>query len=139
MTMKKVFALLLLAISFVSCDIEGDENSAVLELGPIHEVTMPTAFKVDSISQIMVRYYQPTSCHMFNGFYYDAQANTRTVAIEFLRLNQDNCDTAVDVEPYEVALNFKPLTAGTYLFKFYSGTDANGEETFVEAEAVVPQ
>ncbi len=137
--MKKIFAILLLAFAVTSCDIEGDNDNTVLELGMVEEFTMPERFKVDSISRIMIRYTQPSACHIFNGFYYEPQGNMRTVAIEFLRLNESNCNTEINTDIYEVSLNFRPLSPGTYLFKFWTGVDENGNETFTQAEAVVPQ
>jgi hypothetical protein len=133
--MKRIVLLLLIAFSAVSCDL-GDGPQAEYVIAPVQDVTMATAYKVDSISKIIIRYTRPDDCHIFNGYYYVYQGNTRVCAVEFAKmLNQDNCQP--DVTVYEVPLNFKPTSAGTYLFRFWDGTNADGTDHFFEAEAIV--
>ncbi len=71
-------------------------NPTRFEILPVESVVMPESYRVDSTSQIAVRYRRPTTCHIFNGFYYDINDFTRTVAIESLKLDQDNCTDATE-------------------------------------------
>ncbi|MBF0694072.1 MAG: hypothetical protein IR153_03315 [Flavobacterium sp.] len=135
--MKKVFALLILAISFVGCELEDDERSSVPQLGPIEDVTMPARYKVDSVSKIVIRYRQPSTCHIFTGFYYERFSTTRTVAIQFNKLNRNNCEP-LNEPPFETELNFEPQASGAYTFKFWTGFDEAGAETYITEEVVVP-
>jgi hypothetical protein len=132
--MKRLALLLLTAIVFISCDL-GSEDSAQFVLGPVQDVTMATTYKVDSISEIMVRYKRPNDCHIFQGFYYSAVDSTRIVAIEYAWLDQPNYQE--DPTVYEVPLRFKPQHTGTYVFRFWDGTGTDGEDHFYVAEAVV--
>ncbi len=133
--MKKLVLLLMIALAVISCDLSADEPTEYV-IAPIQEVTMPERYSVDSISEIRIRYQRPSTCHFFNGFYYDAIDHTRTVAIHFAKLNQTNCTNATDV--YEVPLNFKPVESGTYIFKFWTGSNEDGTDQFTEYTAVVP-
>lgn len=135
--MKRIFALFLIAISFVSCELEDDARDSVLQLGPIESVTMPERYKVDSVSKIMIRYVQPSTCHIFTGFYYERFAATRTVAIQFNKLNQNNCEVLND-PPFEVSLNFEPKAPGNYVFRFWTGFNQSGAETYLTEEVIVP-
>lgn len=132
--MRKLVLLILIAISAISCDL-GDAPSTEFVISPVQDVTMASAYKVDSISQILIRYKRPNDCHIFNGYYYSIEGYTRTCAIEFARMNESNCQE--DQMVYEVPLNFKPPSTGTYLFRFWDGMNTDGTDHFFEAEAVV--
>jgi hypothetical protein len=133
--MRKLVLLVLATIAFAACDMSvGDDNTQFV-LGPVQDVTMASSYKVDSISEIMVRYKRPDDAHIFQGFYYDAIGFNRVVAIQYARLNQSN--PAIDNEVYEVPLRFKPTQPGTYVFKFWDGTNQDQTDHYFVAEAVV--
>ncbi len=126
----------MIVFTVISCDLSADEQTEYT-VGPVQEVTMPENYKVGSISEIKIRYQRPTSCHFFNGFYYNAVDNTRTVAIYFAKMKQTDCiEVASDI--YEVTLNFKPERSGTYIFKFWDGANEDGTDHFTEFTAEVP-
>jgi len=127
--MKRIVLLLLIAITISSCST-GDNPDRSFFLLPVESVTMPASYTVGNISQIMVKYRRPTQCHIFDGFYYKAEGNVRTVGIQVVKLNQTSCPS--DTESlYEVPLDFKPLAAGDYTFKFWTGTDDNGVDQYI--------
>jgi hypothetical protein len=132
--MKKLVLLVLMGFTAISCDLGNDDNTEYV-LGPVQDVTMASAYKVDSVSEIMVRYKRPNDCHVFQGFYYSASGMTRTVAIEYAKLDYENYQD--DPTIYEVPLRFQPRYPGTYIFNFWDGTDTNGQDHFFVTEAVV--
>ncbi|MET0759482.1 MAG: hypothetical protein ABWZ56_03625 [Flavobacterium sp.] len=133
--MKKLVFLIMLVFAFSSCSLDGEPQSEFVTL-PVESVIMPESYFVNEISEITVKYRRPTVCHMFNGFYYETNENTRTVAINAVKLIQDNCqDDSTNV--FEVPLNFKPTAEGFYVFKFWTGTDANGVDQFLTYEIEV--
>ena len=132
--MKKLVLLFVAAVALISCDT-GNEDSTQFVLGPVQDVTMPSTFKVDSVSEIMIRYKRPDDAHIFQGFYYEAVGFNRTIAIQYARLNQAN--PAADDQVYEVPLRFQPRQAGTYVFKFWDGSNQDQTDHFYVAEAVV--
>jgi hypothetical protein len=132
--MKKLVLLILMGFTVISCDL-GSEEGTKYVLGPVQDVTMASAYKVDSVSEIMVRYKRPNDCHLFQGFYYSAVESTRTVAIQYAKL--DNPSYQDDPTIYEVPLRFQPSSPGTYVFEFWDGTDTNGQDHFFVAEAIV--
>jgi hypothetical protein len=134
--MKKIIFVLLIACSIFSCSI-GDDTGTQFLIGPVQDVTMPSNYKIDSTSQILIHYRRISDCHIFNGLYYVIEGNTRTVAIKFARVDGTNCEP--DDSEYEVPLNFKPMAAGTYTFKFFTGRDSEGNELYTEETALVGQ
>lgn len=132
--MKKTIALLGLSLLLFSCSME--EERFYSELKPVFEIDMPTAFAKDSVTEIPIRYKKQSTCHLFDGFYYDRDGMTRTVAIHTIKLNQDNCQTDLNTN-VQVNLEFKPKALGTYRFKFWKGENAQGVDEFIEFDAVV--
>ncbi len=115
----------------ISCTPESDEPEFHYELLPVESVDMPTELYVNTENQIVIHYLKPTSCHGFNGFYYDKDEFTRIIAIQSYVLEQDNC-TPLTNQIVEKTLKFKPTETGTYLFKFWKGKDTNGDDIFEE-------
>lgn len=134
--MKKIFfTLFIIVVTVTSCTLYDEPNQ--FEILAVESVVMPESYRVDSTSQIAVRYRRPTTCHIFNGFYYDINDFTRTVAIESLKLDQDNCTDATETL-LEVPLDFEPKKPGNYTFKFYTGTNiTSGEDEFINYEVEV--
>lgn len=127
--MKKIVLLILIAFAVNSCSIN-DEPDRDFVLMPVEEVIMPDNYTVGNISPIIIKYRRPTQCHIFDGFYYDIDESTRTVAIRAVKLNQNNC--VDDTESlYEIPLDFKPAVEGNYTFKFWIGEDVNGVDQYL--------
>lgn len=133
--MKQIFIIILVVIGFTSCNTDNDTDFHY-ELLPVESVTLPAEFKRDSIYEIPFQYIRPSSCHAINGFYYDKESNIRTVAIETIVFEQNNCTTA-PINPLTVILNFKPTVENSYVFKLWKGKDANGQDIFEEIEIPV--
>ena len=138
MFMKKIFLLLAIVLAFAGCDLEDEGIKIHSELLPIESVTLPTEFKKDSIYELPFTYINPSTCHVFERFYYEKDSNKRTIAVLTTVIEQDNCK-GVTVNPLEKFLSFKPTTESSYVFKIWKGKDTNGNDVFEEIEIpVVP-
>jgi hypothetical protein len=137
--MKKYLVLLLLSLTFVSCDFgEDDSPKFHLELLPIESATLPVEFKRDSVYELPISFIRPTGCHVFDGFYYEKDMNKRTIAIQTSVIEQSSCGDA-PVNPLTKMLNFKPTIENSYIFRLWKGKDTNGVDVFEEIEIpVVP-
>lgn len=129
--MKKIIALIAIFLLTISCSPESDEQKVHFELLPIESVVMPTEFNVNTENQIVIKFFRPTTCHGFNGFYYEKETSTRIVAVESYVLEKNDCAPLTNQE-LEQTLRFKPTETGTFLFKFWKGRDANGVNIFEE-------
>ena len=110
----------------LSCSLDDEPKSEPVAL-PIESVIIPSDWPLNQLGAIKVTYRRPTTCHLFNGFNYQyTDEFTRTVNIEAVKLND------ASTESYEVDLQFKPTEFGIYHFKFWSGVDENGNNTFLE-------
>lgn len=133
--MKKILSLLALFFLFNACSTDSGTNYS-FELLPIQSVDLPTEFTLGQTYPITVHYNLPTSCHFFNTMYYDKNLNIRTIAIESAVADKNNCvATPNDASTY--TFNFYVTSNGSYIFRFYQGKDANGQDIFLEYEIPV--
>lgn len=134
--MKKIVFFLAVFLMVTSCDLDDTPKSESVAL-PIESVTIPSQWPLNQLGDIKITYRRPTTCHLFNGFNYQyTNEFERTVNIESIKLNENNCLDA-SMEVYEVDLSFKPKTIGIYHFKFWSGFDEDGNYTFLEYDVDV--
>jgi len=137
--MKKTALLLVLVTTFFGCSPDNDDrdnyNFSIL---PVESYTVPASFKLGETYVIKFKYQRPTSCHLYQGIYYDKNLNTRTIAIQSA-VNADQVCT-LEIPPLsEVSFNFMVTATGSYIFKFYKGKDADDKNLFESVEIqVVP-
>ncbi len=134
--MKYIYLLLAVGFITLSCEPKNEEPSATLETLTVSQVTMPEKFAKDSVTEIPIQYIRPTVCHSFYDFYYEKSGLNRTVAIVALK-EKSGTSCPVSQLSYTATLKFKPVALGTYHFKFWSSTDAQGVDQFFEYDAVV--
>jgi hypothetical protein len=105
---------------------------------PIDSFVVPTSFTLGQTYSIKLKFQKPTSCHYYQGIYYDKNLNTRTIAVQTAAQKDQVCTQ--EIPPLsEVSFNFFVTSNGSYIFKFYKGEDAAGKDIFEEVEIpVVP-
>lgn len=136
-TMKKILFLLVFVLSLSSCSVDdGDYNSFHYEILPIESVDIPQEFVLGETYTIYATYLKPSGCYVFNNFYFDSDLNQRTVAIINTVYENSNCQT-FEGEEVEVSFDFKVISNGTYVFRFWQGEDENGNDTYYIIEVPV--
>ncbi|MEZ4838265.1 hypothetical protein [Flavobacterium sp.] len=134
--MKKLVLFFVILFSLISCGLEDDTPQAYhFEILPVEDFIVPDTFDYLNIHQIKLFYKKPNSCYDLSGIYFDKYLNERTIALQCVVLNSTNCDPYEEV--YEVDFNFEVISTETYLFKFYKGKDADGNNIFEEVEIPV--
>ena len=133
--MKRILLLLSIFLVLNSCSIDEGEKYH-FQLLAVEEAVVPDSFELDGTYEIKLKYYRPTTCHAYDGLYYEKHLNTRTIAIRNVVFERDNCNPT-STELTEVSFNFHVTNNGSYIFKFWQGTDANGEDVFYEVEVPV--
>ncbi|MGE4346971.1 MAG: hypothetical protein AB7D46_06100 [Flavobacteriaceae bacterium] len=141
--MKRIFALLSLALLCVSCSLD-DNNypEYTLELIPTDSVQIPEFFVQGNIYNIKMFYDRRYTCHFPNGIYYATEPNnTRVVAVQNVVYNWEDCTTDIDEEDLvqEIDFDFQVIQPeGTvYTFKFYQGKNQENQDTFIVVEVPV--
>lgn len=134
--MKKI--VLFLTFLFVSnaCSLDDDRTSYYFENLPIESVEVPENFVMGKTYEMKVFYKRPTTCHVFQGFYYNSELNERTVAVQTAVYGRNDCKS-LNEEPIQASFNFTVINNGTYIFKFFQGRDETGKNKFLEIEIPV--
>lgn len=133
--MKRIFFLLSLFLVLNSCSVD-DGDRYHFELLAVEEFEVPDSFTLDQTYTIKLKYYRPSSCHSRNGIYYDKHLNVRTVAIQNVVYEREDCQP-INSQLVEESFDFYVTNNGSYIFKFYKGKDVNGENVFEEVEVPV--
>ncbi len=132
--MKKLALLLSVLFVFNSCSL--DEETFALELLPVESVVIPAEFELGGAYQITMKYYRPTSCHSPYGFYYERELNVRTCAVQNLKSDRADCNIITDYL-VEETFTFHATNTGNYIFKFWTGKDEEGNNTYLEYDIPV--
>jgi hypothetical protein len=131
--MKRVFFLLLVA-SFTlltSCDIDDDVNYH-FEALQVKSVEMPEAFDYGEIYKIKVTYFRPNNCTFFEGFDVVKEDLTTRKVVTIGTVIEDQEDCSGTGEDLVATFNFEVLYDEPYLFRYWTGEDANGEPSYLE-------
>ncbi len=135
--MKKIISLIALFLLFISCSADNGPNY-FYEVLKIESVDIPTEFILGETYPITVHFNRPTNCHYFNNLYYKKNLNIRTIAVESIVEQRNNCQdlSAADAAD-EYTFNFYVTSNGSYIFKFWQGKDDQGNTIFLEYEVLV--
>lgn len=136
--MKKLVLLLFTVFALNSCSVDDGQTGYHLEVLPIESFKVPQNFSMNAEYEITVTFKRPTGCYSFDGIYYEKSENTRIFGIQAKVYESTTCAPVEDEEPTEIKFNFL-CTPGyqKYIFKFYKGQDAYGENVFEEVEIPV--
>ena len=137
--MKKMALLLVLVATLFGCSPDNnDRDNYNFSILPVESYTVPESFKLGETYVIKLKYQRPSSCHVYQGIYYDKNLNIRTIAIQSAVYANQVC--TMEIPPLsEVSFNFIVTATGSYIFKFYKGKDANDKDLFESVEIqVVP-
>ncbi|QDO93105.1 hypothetical protein FNB79_03640 [Formosa sediminum] len=147
--MKKLLLLFIATLTLTSCDTDDDYSGYTYEYLTTENATVPEDMEVGESYKIYITYIQPTSCYTFDSLYYykttevleDEEGEelpftteVRTIAVvnRIIESSETECEDLN--EETEISFTFIPEEAGPYLFKFWAGTDENGEDVFLEFE-----
>jgi len=134
--MKRLLVLSLTLVLFASCSLDDDSTNYSFEILPVESVDIPSAFELGETYPITVSYFRPSTCHSFREFYYLKETNERTVAPVNNVLENTNCSD-LENDLVEATFNFIVTSNGSYIFKFWQGEDANGEDQYLIIEVPV--
>jgi len=135
--MKKLLLLSFLIYSVISCSPESNNSSDFYyETLPVTEVSMPSEFQFGTTQAITMSYNKPTGCHVFNDFYYQSDVNQKTLAIITAVFPNRECEI-YEEESEIVTFNLEINEIEPYVFRFWQGTDDNGNDIYYIIEVPV--
>jgi hypothetical protein len=135
--MRNIILALIVFFTLSSCSLNDDVITAHYENLPVEQVEIPIEFRLGETYPITIWYKRPTTCHSFNGFYYEKDLNVRTIAVNSLVYDNTSCEDISPDQLYEATLDFYVTSNGSYVFKFWQGKNDQGEDVFLEYEIPV--
>lgn len=131
--MKRIFAAIFLcAFCLSGCDIESDAANFRFVTLRIVNADVPESFDINRMYDIQVTYERPNGCTFFEGFDVTrVDQNTRdVVAIGTEFIDDMACTQAI--EEVVATFQFEVVYNGPYTFRFYNGTDIEGNAVYLE-------
>jgi len=96
---------------------------------------LPDRFIRGETVEITVSYLRPSSCHSFSGFELEGTENERTVAIINVVIDDNTvCENLRESDLRSESFTFMVGLQNTYIFKFWQGKDAEGNNIFLTKE-----
>jgi hypothetical protein len=139
--MKKILFLLCLIVLSAACALDEDNNQQFhVEFIPVESVDLPQNMSPGHEYEVTVNFRRPNDCYYFDGFYYQASDHIRTVAVQALYIEDANCSPITSELPDSESFILKcpeNYAFDTYLFKFYQGEDAAGNQIYLEREVPI--
>jgi len=132
--------LLLFSFAFLtSCSTDDDAGSRTSNLASVLSVTLPDSFVHAQAYGIKIIYKHPTRCDRFSGF--DISKNGNDIFIGVVSSHHTSNTNCVDTGNLQdsVTLNFVAERDDFYIFNFWKGKNALGEDEFLIIEIPVTQ
>ena len=130
------FLAIVLSVAINSCSLNDDGVSFHYEALQITSAEVPESFNLHQIYTIKVNMLRPDDCTLIEGFNVTrSDVTVRNVVAIGAVLERPNCQP-VDQEVQDT-FQFEVLYDEPYLFRFYTGEDANGEAQYLEIEVPV--
>ena len=137
--MKRLyFVAFVIGLLFIlySCSVSDDSVNFHYEPLEIVSVDVPESFDLHRIYTIKVNMIRPDDCTLIEGFdVTSTDTTTRNVIAVGAVLEKTNCIT-VNQEVQDT-FQFEVRYTQPYLFRFFTGEDANGEAQYIEVEVPV--
>ncbi|QLG45315.1 hypothetical protein [Costertonia aggregata] len=137
--MKRIFicCAIFLALFLSSCDLDDDTVNFHFTSLQAVSANVPDSFDLNETYEIEVTYLRPDECTFFEGFDVNRTETTtrNVVVIGSVLTDQDEC--AEVSQEITASFRFQVIYPETYLFRFWTGTDENGEERYLEIEVPV--
>ena len=132
----RLFLLLLLGITLVSCEIDLDDENISFEKVVAFDINIPANLTVNYEYNVSFNYALVDGCRSFYNIEIQSPTDGVREVTAFVEVeNNRNCSSIYSEHTH--TFKFKPITTGTYIFKFWNGVGANGIDLFETHEITV--
>ncbi len=141
--MRKILLLLATLLVISSCSLEPDPQADYyVEFLPADGVIIPHFVVPGESYQVTVLYTKPNGCYLFDRFHTEQEGDAILIAVQAAVRMDSECKKYENMQQEDHSFTFKcaeNLTTNSYIFKFYTGLDDNGNKTYEQVEIPVKQ
>ncbi len=135
--MKKLIVLLLAIFAVASCSTDTNEPKFHVVLVPVESFELPDTLLAETPYDIKMTYRRISTCQGFDDFYYQKDGNVRTIGIQNIVFENNDCQPLENSFVEKSFSFFAASDVDSYIFRFYIGNGTNGEAEFTEVEVPV--
>ena len=129
--MKKLFFLLITSLLLISCLSDDTQQTGIIELTEIQEVTVPDEVAFGQTYDFEITMKRPTLCHGFQEFQVDRSNSDYVLISAIVEFSpQVNCEE-VDNESITTTLSYTIDRENEITFRFVGQENANGTRDFI--------
>ena len=136
--MKHFITLFLFALLIVGCNDDDDNNyhDHHLEYIGVVSAELPDEFTYGLTHEIYITIELPNSCYFHYGQYDYFYEGTTRLIYPIVHIDDDvSCTQNITETTFSIPVH--ALQDEPYIFKFYQGEDANGEDMYLTIEVPV--
>lgn len=134
--MKRYLLLFLAIATFISCDDDDDYHDYHLEYSEVISVNVPDEFEFGRTYRIEMTIELPNSCYFFYNQYDYFYEGTSRLIYPIVHVD-DGIACTPNIREVSFSIPVQALQSEPYIFKFYQGEDADGQDIFLTVEVPV--
>lgn len=137
--MKRLIFIFVIITSLFTSGCSLDDSEANFHFSPLRIVSanLPESFQLNQTYDITVIYELPDDCTSFSGFDITQSDTTVRNVVVFGAVRTDTNECIEEVKVAQTSFRFNCQYTDTYMFRFWQGVDANGEQQYFEIEVPV--
>ncbi|MDT0553655.1 hypothetical protein [Urechidicola vernalis] len=135
--MKRYLLLILAITTFISCnDDDDDYHDYHLEYTEVISADVPEEFEFGRTYRVEVTIELDDSCHFFYNQYDYFYEGTSRLIYPIVHID-DGIPCTPNIREVTFSIPVQALQTEPYIFKFYQGEDADGQDLFLTIEVPV--
>ena len=136
--MKPFITLFLFALLIVGCnDDDNNYHDYHLEYIGVVSAELPDEFTYGNTYEINVTIELMNSCYYYYGQYDYFYEGTTRLIYPIVHIDDDDVSCTQNITETTFSIPVHALQYEPYIFKFYQGEDANGEDMYLTIEVPV--
>ncbi len=130
--MIRIFTILLTVTLVSACNLDVSDDF-YFEKVAAYNIQTPSNLHLDENCEFTFEYHLPNGCYSFSDIEFLAVNDSVRVITPFAKVqNNVNCTQAIIDGSY--TFRFRPSTPKTYIFKFWTGINSQGQNQYEEYE-----
>ncbi|WP_298531916.1 hypothetical protein [uncultured Algibacter sp.] len=136
--MKQLISLFIISLIIFGCSTDDDNNDHAYHLEYVNVISaeLPDEFVHGNTYRINITIELPNSCYYYYNQYDYFYEGTSRIIYPIGHVD-DNVPCTLNIRETTFSIPVQALQSEPYIFKFYQGEDADGQDVFLTIEVPV--